>query len=96
MTLTVRPTGFASPMDKGRQDYTVYSGECPMGRIYEARGTPEHMRWFWSIFGVLNKPPHVRTDGHAPTLDAAKEELAESWRKWLAWAELSEKAGDPH
>ena len=51
------------------------------------------MRWFWSIFGVLSKPPDVRTDGHAPTLDAAKEELAESWRKWLAWAELSEEAG---
>ena len=23
-----------------------------MGRIYEERGGPDHMRWFWSLYGV--------------------------------------------
>jgi len=39
-----------------------------MGRIYEERGSPEHLRWFWSILGILAKPPDVRTDSRAPTL----------------------------
>jgi hypothetical protein len=45
----------------------------------------------WSIFGILSKPPHVRTDGRAPTLEAAKADLEASWRQWLAWAQLSER-----
>jgi hypothetical protein len=44
------------------------SGEWPMGRIYEQRGGPEHMRWFWSLFGIFGKPVDLRTDGHAATL----------------------------
>jgi hypothetical protein len=32
----------------------------------------------------------MRTNGHAPTLEAAKGELAMCWHKWLVWAELSE------
>ena len=27
-----------------------------MGRIPEQRGGPEHMRWFWSLFGMFGKP----------------------------------------
>jgi hypothetical protein len=38
------------------------------------------------------KPPDVRTDGRAPTLEAAKADFEASWRKWLAWAKLSETA----
>src|SRR5947208_13761413 len=71
MPLSMRPTGPSSPVDKDRKDYTVYSGGWPMGRIYEERSSPEHLRWFWSIFGVLAKPADVRTDGRAPTLEAA-------------------------
>jgi hypothetical protein len=92
MPLSMRPTGPPSPVDRDRKDYTVYSGGWPMGRIYEERRSPEHLRWFWSIFGVLAKPADVRTDGRAPTLEAAKADLEASWRLWLAWAELSEKA----
>jgi hypothetical protein len=62
-----------------------------MGRIYEERGMPEEMGWFWSIFSILRNPPDVLTNGHARTLDAAKADLEASWRKWLAWAELSER-----
>jgi hypothetical protein len=41
------------------------------------------------------KPPDVRTDGHASTLEAAKAEFEASWRKWLAWAKLSELSPPP-
>jgi hypothetical protein len=36
-----------------------------MGRIYEQRGGPDSMRWFWSLHGIFGKPADVRTDGHA-------------------------------
>jgi hypothetical protein len=61
-----------------------------MGRIHEIRGGPEHMRWFWSLRGILSKPLDMRTDGRAPTLEAAKAEFEASWRQWLAWAKLAE------
>jgi hypothetical protein len=47
MPLTMRPTGWDRP------EFTVYWGDWPMGRIYEERGGREHMRWFWSLYGVV-------------------------------------------
>jgi hypothetical protein len=46
MPLKLRPTGLGSGIDKDRQDYTVYTGGWDIGRIYEVRGGPEHLRWF--------------------------------------------------
>ena len=90
MPLTMRPTGLKSPVDIHRQDYTIFSGEWAMGRIYEQRGGPERMRWFWSGFGIFGKPVDLRTDGHAPTLDEAKAQFEAAWRRWLASAKLQE------
>jgi hypothetical protein len=53
MPLTMRPTGTTSPVDKNREDHTVYSGEWPMGRIMQERGGPSDVQWTWSIFGIL-------------------------------------------
>jgi hypothetical protein len=53
----------------------------PLGRIYEPGAH--------ALVGMASPRPN----GHAPTLDAAHEELAPSWRKWLEWAELIETAG---
>jgi hypothetical protein len=39
MALTMRPTG-----DRGDKDYSVFSREFRVGRIYEIRGGPEHLR----------------------------------------------------
>jgi hypothetical protein len=75
---------------KDRKDYIVFSGKWEMGRIHEIRGGPEHLRWFWSLRGILGKPLDMRTDGRAPTLEAAKAEFEASWRQWLAWAKLAE------
>jgi hypothetical protein len=38
MSLKLRPTGLGSGIDKDRPDYSVYSGEWEVGRIYETRG----------------------------------------------------------
>ena len=40
MPLTIRSTGLTSPVDKDRPDFTIYSGDWAMGRIYEQRGGP--------------------------------------------------------
>jgi hypothetical protein len=72
MPLTMRPTGLSSPIDQHLMDYTIYSGEWPMGRIHEERERREDQRWVWSLFGILANPPGMRTDGRAPTLEAAK------------------------
>ena len=40
MAFTMRPTGLAFGIDKDRPDYTVYSGEWNVGRIYQTRGGP--------------------------------------------------------
>jgi hypothetical protein len=66
MALTMRPTGLGAGIDKDRPDYTVYSGGWAVGRIYETRGGPDHLRWFWSL---TVDPPMARSDKVATRLD---------------------------
>ena len=54
MPLTMRPTGLGSGIDKDRPDYTVVTGEWEVGRIYQTRGGPDNLRWFWSM--TVNGP----------------------------------------
>jgi hypothetical protein len=54
MALKLRPTGLGSGIDKDRPDYSVYCGGRDVGRIYETRGGPDNLRWFWSI--TVNGP----------------------------------------
>ena len=75
MPLTMRPTGLGSGIDKDRQDYTIYSGEWAVGRIYETRGGPDHLRWFWSFTVTC---PMARS-GRVPTLEEAKAQFRNSW-----------------
>jgi hypothetical protein len=86
----MRPTGLSSPIDQHLMDYIVCSGEWPVGRIYEERGSAQDQRWFWSLFGILANPPDMHTNGLAPTLEAAKAEFEANWRQWLQWAKLRE------
>jgi hypothetical protein len=73
MPLTMRPTGLGFGIDKDRPDYTVYCGGWEVGRIYQTRGGPESLRWFWSM--TVNGPM-TRSD-RVPTL----EEPRNSFRK---------------
>jgi hypothetical protein len=92
MPLELRSTCLASPIDKDRKDYTVFSGAWAMGRMYEEPGSPQHLRWYWSLHSIFGKPLELRTDGRAPTLEAAKAEFQASWKRWLEWAGLEEAA----
>ena len=86
MPLKMRPTGLGSGIDKDRADYTVYCGGWDVGRIYETRGGPDSLRWFWSL--TVNGPM-TRSDRVA-TLDEAKAQFQKSWDAWKAWAKLEE------
>jgi hypothetical protein len=86
MALKLRRTGLGSGIDKNRQDYTVYTGGWDIGRIYETRGGPEHLRWFWSF--AQHGP--VRRSGRVKTLEEAKSKFQKSWEEWKAWANLEE------
>ena len=80
MPLTMRPTGLGSGIDKDRPDYTVVTGEREVGRIYETRGGPDNLRWFWSM--TVNGPM-TRSDRVA-TLEEAKAQFQKSWDAWKA------------
>jgi hypothetical protein len=63
MSLTMRPTSLGSGIDKNRPDYAVCTGEWEVGRIYQTRGGPESLRWFWSltITGPMTRSNRVAT-----------------------------------
>ena len=86
MALKLRPTGLGSGIDKDRPDYAVYCGEWGVGRIYQTRGGPDNLRWFWSM--TVNGPM-TRADRVA-TLEEAKAQFQKSWDAWKAWAKLEE------
>jgi hypothetical protein len=44
MSLTVRPTGFASQVDKGPKGYAVFSGEWAVGRRAARSAGSRHAR----------------------------------------------------
>src|SRR4029077_6616383 len=86
MPLKLRPTGLGSGIDKDRPDYPVYCGGLDVGRIYQTRGGPDSLRWFWSL--TVNGPM-TRSDRVA-TLEEAKTQFQKSWDAWKAWAKLEE------
>ena len=49
---SAHPVG--SGIDKDRPDYIVCTGEWEVGRMYQARGAPDSLRWFWSM--TINGP----------------------------------------
>jgi hypothetical protein len=63
MPLKLRPTDLGSEIDKDRPDYTVVTGEWEVSRIYQARGGPANLRWFWSmtVNGPMTRSNRVAT-----------------------------------
>jgi hypothetical protein len=57
-----------------------------VGRIYETRGGPDSLRWFWSM--TVNGPM-TRADRVA-TLEEAKAQFQESWDAWKKSAKSDE------
>jgi hypothetical protein len=62
----MRLTGLGSGIDKDRPDYTVFAGEWEVGRIYQTRGGPKSLRWFWSMNanGPMTRVATHRHGGH--------------------------------
>jgi hypothetical protein len=89
MPLKMRPTGLSSGFYKNIVDYSIFCGEWCIGRLYENRSGPEHMRWFWSLL-YPSKPESLRTSNEVATLEIAKAEFEASWKQWKAWAKLEE------
>ena len=85
MPLKLRPTGLGSGIDKDRPDYTAVTGDWEVGRIYQSRGGPDSLRWFWSM--TVNGPM-TRSDRVA-TLDEAKAQFQKSWKACALWDRLS-------
>jgi hypothetical protein len=90
MPLKLRPTGLSPPSNQEQAHWTVYSNGWQIGRICEDRNASEDLRWHWSLYGPVAGPREIGRGGRSPTLDEAKEQFADSWRKWLAWAGLKE------
>jgi hypothetical protein len=89
MPLKMRPTGLGHGVYKGSIDYSVFSGEWCIGRIYETRSGPEHLRWFWALHPP-SRPENLRIANQVATLEAAKAEFEASWKQWKAWAKMEE------
>jgi hypothetical protein len=70
MALKMRATGLSSPVDEHLTDFTVITGELVIGRIYEFRGSPPDLRWFWSL--ALNGP--MKRSDRVASLDEAKDQ----------------------
>ena len=68
----------------------VFSGGLIVGTIRIEEAGPQKGKWFWAVSGVYAGPVVMEISGRADTLDEAKNQLAISWHKWLAWAHLRE------
>jgi hypothetical protein len=62
MPLKMRRTGLGHGVYKDVPDYSVFSGEWCIGRIYQTRTGPPDLRWFWAL-NVVSKPLGLRTHG---------------------------------
>jgi hypothetical protein len=91
MALTLRPSGLGSGIDKDRADYTVFTGEWEVGRIYQTRGGPDSLRWFWSLTvnGPMTRSDRVATleDEELGRVEGVGEDgrggLRQKWRPLL-------------
>jgi tRNA-dihydrouridine synthase len=81
MTLWLRRTGLASPVDADRADYLVIEHDKVIGRINEERYLPADVRWFWSITEHVDPALGIVTNGRVPSLEEAKERFESSWSK---------------
>jgi hypothetical protein len=84
MALKLRPTGLGSGIDKDRPDYTVYTGEWDVGRIYEIAAAPTIFAGSMTVNGPMTPSDRVAT------LEEAKAQFQKSWEAWNAWAMLEE------
>ena len=79
---TLRRTGLSNRKD----DFVFRYNGRDVGRAY-ADGTPNGLRWYWSIYGINLRgplPDGVVVQGLAADLEAAKTTFKANWEKLLA------------
>lgn len=86
MTLYLRRTA------DEEENYTVFSGNAPIGRIRRYTAGGQRDGWYqW----VINRVLIQGSMGWAETREAAMQDLARRWRTWLELAGLQEKTSPP-
>jgi len=92
MPLSLRRTGFSSPIYADKADYCVIENGKVIGRIYEEWYTPPDLRWFWSVTAFHIDPPlEITANGRVPTLEEAKARFKSSWDRVRAASHQKEQ-----
>jgi hypothetical protein len=90
MAPTLRPT------NNSQGDHHVMHGEWQIGQIDRRPsllGSGD--RWLWALNGIpAGIPKGIRLAGVTGTLKEAQAELMESWKEWMAWANLAPLTGE--
>ena len=73
-------------MVRSEQRVLVRSGELIVGVLNRATHGPDS--WSWFLTGVSR--PHDIWQGYADTEDAAFDDFASCWNRWLGWAGLEQ------
>ncbi len=88
MPLTMRSSGLASTgYYKDHADYLIFCGGWNIGRIYEIRSGPEHLRWFWALH-FPGRPENLRTNnprGHWKRRRRNSRSAGASGRRGPSW-----------
>jgi hypothetical protein len=72
-----------------RPNYTIVTGEWEIGRIYETRGGPDSLRWFWSKTSTARRRGRI-----AWRPWKTKGQFQKGWDAWKAWGKLEEMSED--
>ena len=88
-----QPTGLSR--DPNANGWRVHEDGVEIGRLYEdlTASRPE-IAWFWSLTVMGPARRRVKTDGRAPTLEAAKTQFAAAWTAFKVVQQDSE-SGKP-
>jgi hypothetical protein len=92
-TIDVSPHMF-STREHADTDWVFYCGAWQAGRIHEnLRPVKPRIVYVWSFTGATTPEAPVRTRGEAPSVAAAKKQLAAAMRAWAIWAGMRQPKG---
>jgi hypothetical protein len=75
--LVLKRTSKSHPGQWSPEDYEVFDGDRPIGRIMLHPQAPQGQPWFWTITARVPQYPHDR--GCAPTREGAMANFKAAW-----------------